>query len=86
MKYFRKKLLGHEVFRSMVSWATKLFLKNLKKTRQPPPPPSPPPTYLMYAPLVEIYIYFRVIYLVDSYHRLRFSIVESYVYYEFIKL
>ena len=36
MKYFRKKLLGHEVFRSMVSWATKFFLKNLKN----PQPPS----------------------------------------------
>ena len=30
MKYFLKKLLGHEIFRSMVSWATKNFLKNLK--------------------------------------------------------
>ena len=29
MKYFSKKLLGHETFRSMVSWATKYFLKNL---------------------------------------------------------
>ena len=29
MKYFSKKLLGHEIFRSMVSWATKIFLKNL---------------------------------------------------------
>ena len=29
MKYFLKKLLGHEIFRSMVSWATKYFLKNL---------------------------------------------------------
>ena len=29
MKYFLKKLLGHEIFRSMVSWATKFFLKNL---------------------------------------------------------
>ena len=29
MKYFLKKLMGHEVFRSMVSWATKYFLKNL---------------------------------------------------------
>ena len=36
--------------------------------------------------LVENYIYFRVIYLVESYHRLYFSIVESYVYYAFIKL
>ena len=29
MKYFLKKLLGHEVFRPMVSWATQIFLKNL---------------------------------------------------------
>ena len=29
MKYFPKKLLCHEVFRSMVSWAAKLFLKDL---------------------------------------------------------
>ena len=30
-KYFLKKLLGHEIFRSMVSWATNFFffLKNL---------------------------------------------------------
>ena len=26
MKYFPKKLLGHEIFRSMVSWATNFFL------------------------------------------------------------
>ena len=30
--------------------------------------------------------YFRVIYLLESYHRFYFSIAESYVYYEFIKL
>ena len=29
MKHFAKNLLDHEIFRSMVSWATKLFLKNL---------------------------------------------------------
>ena len=29
MKYFLKKLLGHEIFRSMVTRATKNFLKNL---------------------------------------------------------
>ena len=39
-------LLGHEIFGSMVSWATKFFLKNL----QNPPAPSPLPTYLMCAP------------------------------------
>ena len=25
MKHFPKKLLGHEIFRSVVSWATKFF-------------------------------------------------------------
>ena len=29
MKYFLKKLPGHKIFSSMVSWATKIFLKNL---------------------------------------------------------
>ena len=29
MKYFLKKLLGREVFSSMVPWATKYILKNL---------------------------------------------------------
>ena len=29
MKYFPKQLLGYEIYRSMVSWATKRFLKNL---------------------------------------------------------
>ena len=33
---------------------------------------------------VETYIYCRVIYLLESCHRLYFSIEESYVYYEFI--
>ena len=46
MKYFLKKLLGHEIFRSMVSWGTKMFLKNLEN------PPASPPTYLMFAPLL----------------------------------
>ena len=36
--------------------------------------------------LVESYIYFRVIYVMESYHRLYFSIAESYVYYEFTML
>ena len=36
MKYFLKKLLGREIFRSMVLWATKFFLKNLSN------PPAPP--------------------------------------------
>ena len=35
---------------------------------------------------VEIYIYFRVIYLLENCHRLCFSMKESYVYYEFIRL
>ena len=29
MKFFPKKILGHEIFRSMVSWTTNSFLKNL---------------------------------------------------------
>ena len=29
LKYLPKKLLGHEIFISMVSWAMKCFLKNL---------------------------------------------------------
>ena len=29
MKYFLKKLLSLEIFRSIVSWATKYFLRNL---------------------------------------------------------
>ena len=33
MKYFAKKLLGHEIFRSMISWATKLFMKRIKRIR-----------------------------------------------------
>ena len=45
MKDFLKKLMGHEIFRYMVSWATKIFFLNLQN------PPAPPPTYLMYAPL-----------------------------------
>ena len=35
---------------------------------------------------VEIYIYFIVIYLFESCHRLCFSVEESYVYYDFIRL
>ena len=48
MKYFMKKLLGHEIFRSMVSWAAKISLE-ICKILSPPPP-----AYLMYAPLLEI--------------------------------
>ena len=44
MKYFLQKLLGHEIVRSMVSWATKIFLENLENRL------VPPPTYLMFAP------------------------------------
>ena len=35
---------------------------------------------------IKIYIYFRVIYLLENCHRLYFSIEESYVYYEFTRL
>ena len=55
MKYFLKKLLGHEIFRPMVSWATKCFFEKFVK------PSSPSPTYLMYVSLFTekptIYIY-----------------------------
>ena len=44
MKYFLKKLLGHEKFRSMFSWTKNLFFEKFVN------PPAPPPTYLMYAP------------------------------------
>ena len=46
MKFFTKKLLGYEIFSSMIPWVTKYFLKNLLK---PPTPTPTPPTYLMYA-------------------------------------
>ena len=39
MKYFPKKLLGQEVFRSMVSWAKKYFFEKFVK-------PSAPPSYI----------------------------------------
>ena len=35
---------------------------------------------------IKIYICFRVIYSLENCHRLYFSIEESYVYYEFIRL
>ena len=35
---------------------------------------------------MKIYIYFIVIYSLENCHRLNFSIEESYVYYEFIRL
>ena len=44
MKYFLKKLLGHELFRSMVSWVTKIFFEKFVKLS------GPAPTNLMYAP------------------------------------
>ena len=44
MKNFLKKLLSHEIFRSIVSWATNFFEKFVK-------PSGPlPPTYILYAP------------------------------------
>ena len=48
IKYFLKKLLSHEIFRSMISWAAKISLE-ICKILSPPPP-----AYLMYAPLLEI--------------------------------
>ena len=44
MKYFLKKLLGHEIFRSMFSWVMKFFRKKCKTLR------PLPPIYLMHAP------------------------------------
>ena len=32
MEYFLKKLLGHEIFRSMVSWSMEFFWKILKQS------------------------------------------------------
>ena len=49
MKYFLKKLLVHELSRSMVSWATKFFWKICKILRFPPPC-----TYLMYTPWLQL--------------------------------
>ena len=43
MKYLPKRLLGHEIFRSMVSRATNFFFEKFVK---PSRPPSLPPTYL----------------------------------------
>ena len=40
IKYFPKKLLGHEIFRYMVSWATNLFFEKFVK-------PSGPPSYIL---------------------------------------
>ena len=40
MKYFLKKLLGHVIFRSMVSWATKMFFEKFVK-------PSGLPSYIL---------------------------------------
>ena len=40
MKYVSKKLLGHEIFGSMVSWATNSFFEEFVKPSAPPPPPS----------------------------------------------
>ena len=32
MKYFLKKLLGHEILRSMIFWAIKFFLSKIVKS------------------------------------------------------
>ena len=42
MKYLLKKLLGNEIFGSMVSWATKCFFGKLAKSFTRPPRPFPP--------------------------------------------
>ena len=47
IKYFPKKLLGHEIFRPMFSWAKNFFFEKFAKPFGPPPP-----TYLMHALLV----------------------------------
>ena len=41
MKYLLKKLLGNEIFGSMVSWATKCFFEKLAKSFTRAPPPCP---------------------------------------------
>ena len=38
MKYFLKKLMGHEVSSSMASWATKFFFEKFVKPFAPPSP------------------------------------------------
>ena len=45
MKYFLKKLLGHEIFRSMVSWAMEFFFEKFVKPSAPSS--SPPSTYIL---------------------------------------
>ena len=45
IKFFTKKLLGHEIFSFMVPWVVRHFLKNLLD-----PLATPPPTYLINAP------------------------------------
>ena len=55
MNYFQKKLLGYEIFRSMVSWARKRFLKTFKNPSSPTLTPSP--TYIINRlSLMQIYI------------------------------
>ena len=76
MKYFLKKLLGHERFRSMVSWATNFFFEKLVK------PPSSPPAYLMcvlfsqYLNLISGIVYFLNYYSMNY----KLYIVYSYMY------
>ena len=48
MKYFLKKLLGHEVY-DLLGYEN-FFEKFVK-------PSGPPPTYLMYGPLLTMYVY-----------------------------
>ena len=40
MKYFPKKVLGHKIFSSMISWPTNFYFE--KSVKHSAPPPSPP--------------------------------------------
>ena len=59
IKYFLKKLLGHEIFRSMASWATN-FLKIICKTiHLPSPHPPSPSSYILNVRFLPL-TFFRV--------------------------
>ena len=51
MKYFSKKLLGHEIFSFKVFWTTNFFSKKKKKEKNKNQYPlASPPRNLMHAP------------------------------------